>query len=107
MKRLLAGLLAVCLTCLCASCGNVFIDGGFQARQSSLSGTVSFVEVNTVISGGMSIEITFVTFFQNGISSSMNFCGDQSSQFPLNQTVTTNFTPGQPCATLVIVVIVG
>jgi hypothetical protein len=85
----------------------VFIGGGFQSRQSSISGTVSFVELNTVISGGTSIEVTFVTFLQNGISSSMNFCGDQSSQFPLNQTVTTNFSPGQPCSTLVIVVIVG
>jgi hypothetical protein len=107
MKRLLAALLAGCLACLCASCGNVFIGGGFQPHQSSISGTVSFVELNTVISGGTSIEVTFVTFLQNGISSSMNFCGDQSGQFPLNQTVTTNFTPGQPCATLVIVVIVG
>lgn len=107
MKRLLAVSLVACLTCLSANCGNVFIGGGFHPTQSSITGTVSFVEVNTVISGGTSFEITFVTFVQSGFSSSLNFCGNQSSQFPINQTVTTNFTPGQPCATLVIVFIVG
>ena len=52
MKRLLAAFLAVCLTCLCTSCGKVFVGGAFQPRQSSITGTVSFVEVNNVISGG-------------------------------------------------------
>ena len=107
MNRLLAIFLAVCLTCLCASCGRVFVGGGFQPRQSSITGTVSFVEVNNVVSGGTFVEVTFVTFFQDGLSSTMNFCGDQSNQFLLNQTVTTNFNPGQPCATLVIVIIIG
>jgi len=107
MKRLLAVFLVVCLTCLCTSCGKVFVGGAFQPRQSSITGTVSFVEVNNVVSGGTFVEVTFVTFFQDGLSSSMNFCGNQTSQFPLNQTVTTNFNPGQPCATLVIVFIIG
>ncbi len=107
MKRLLAAFLALCLTGLCTSCGNVFIGGGFQPTPSSITGTVTFVEVNNVISGGTSVEVTFVTFLQDGLSSSMTFCGDQSSQFPLNQAVTTNFNPGQPCATLVIVIIIG
>lgn len=107
MKRLLAVSVVACLTCLSANCGNVFIGGFFHPSQSSITGTVSFVEVNTVISGGTSFEVTLVTFVQNGFSSSLNFCGDQSRQFPLNQTVTTNFTPGQSCATVVIVIIVG
>lgn len=106
MKRLLAALLALCLGIASSGCGNVFIGGGFQPGFSTITGTVSFIEVNTVISNGTFVEVTFVTFFANGVSSRIGFCGDQSSQFPLNQTVTTNFTPGQPCATLVVVVII-
>ena len=106
MKRLLAALLALCLASLCTSCGNVFIGGGFHPGFSTITGTVTFIEVNSIVSNGTTVEVTFVTFFQNGISSSLGFCGDQSSQFPLNQTVTTNFNPGQPCATLVVVVII-
>jgi hypothetical protein len=34
------------------------------------------------------------------------FCGDQTTLFPLNQTVRVNFNPGQPCATVIVVVIV-
>ena len=107
MKRLLVVLLVACLTSLWASCGNVFVGGGFQPGQSSLTGAVSFVEVNTVVWDGASIEVTLVSFLQEGFSSSLTFCGDQSGQFPIDQTVTMNFTPGQPCATLVTVFIVG
>jgi hypothetical protein len=34
------------------------------------------------------------------------FYGDQTTLFPLNQTVRVNFNPGQPCATVIVVVIV-
>jgi hypothetical protein len=74
---------------------------------SSVTGTVSFVEVNTILSNGTSVQATSVTLMQNGGSTSVRFCGDQSSQFLLNQVVTTNFNPGQPCATLVVVIVVG
>jgi hypothetical protein len=86
----------------------VFVGGFFNPHpNSSITGTVSFVEVNTIISNGITTEVTFVTFFSNSVSSSVGFCGDQSSQFPLNQMVTTNFNQGQSCATLIVVIIVG
>jgi hypothetical protein len=55
---------------------------------------------------GTSVFVTFVTFLQTGTSSTVGFCGDQRSQFPMNQFVRTDFTPGPTCATLVVVVIV-
>jgi hypothetical protein len=36
----------------------------------------------------------------------MDFCGNQASLFPLTQAVRVNFHPGQPCATVIVVVIV-
>lgn len=106
MKRLLAPLLAFGLALVSTGCGNVFVAGGFHPGFSTVTGTVTLIEVNTVISNGSSFEVTFVSFLVGGVSSRIGFCGDQSNQFPLNQMVTTNFTPGQSCATLVVVVIV-
>jgi len=47
-----------------------------------------------------------VTFLQNGTSSTIGFCGDQTSLFPLDQTVRANFNPGSSCATIITVVII-
>lgn len=105
MKRLLPIALVVCLAAISPGCGNVFIGGAIHPAVSTITGTVSFIAVNTIISNGSTIQVTFVTFLASGTTSSIGFCGDQSSQFPLNQTVTMNFTPGQPCATLVVVII--
>jgi hypothetical protein len=52
------------------------------------------------------VQVTFVTLLQNGTSSTIGFCGDQSVLFPLDQTVRVNFNPGQPCATVIVVVVV-
>jgi len=106
VKRLLSALLALTLTIVSSGCGNVFIGGAIHPAVSTITGTVSFIEVNNIISSGETIQVTSVTFLANDTTSSIGFCGDQSSQFLLNQTVTMNFTPGQPCSTLVLVVIV-
>lgn len=108
MKHLPAALATLGVLSLSLGCGSVFIGGFFNPHPaSSVTGTVSFVEVNTILSNGASMQVTSVTLMQNGVSTSVRFCGDQSSQFPLNQVVTTNFNPGQPCATLVVVIVVG
>jgi len=107
MKRLLCVLLALWLCALETGCGNVFIGGAIRPGVSAINGTVSFVELNTIVSNGTTIQVTIVSFLQNGISSNLTFCGNQTSQFPLNQTVTMNFNPGQPCNTLVVVVIIS
>jgi hypothetical protein len=107
MKRLLSLLLALCLCVGCAGCGNIFVRGTLQPGFSTVSGVVSIVHLSAIIGGdGNSVQITFVTFLQNGTGNTIGFCGDQRDQFPLNQLVRTNFTPGTPCATLVVVVII-
>ena len=105
MKRLLSASLVVALLLLCPGCGNVFVRGAINF--STISGFVSIVQLTTVIDDGSSVLVTFVTFLQQGTSTTMGFCGDQTSQFPLNQMVTTNFNPGQPCATLIVVIIIN
>jgi hypothetical protein len=47
------------------------------------------------------VQVTFVTFLQNGTSSTIGFCGDQTTLFPLNQTVRANFNPGLPSELLI------
>jgi len=106
VKRLLTIPLVLCLASISPGCGNVFIGGAIHPAVSTITGTVSFIQVNTIISNGSAIQVTLVTFLANGTTSSIGFCGDQSNQFLLNQAVTMNFTPGPPCATLVLVVIV-
>jgi hypothetical protein len=52
---------------------------------------------------GTDITVTAVTLIELGVASSFNFCGNQISQFPMNQFVTAQFTPGNTCATVVSV----
>jgi hypothetical protein len=106
VKRLLSALLVVSLLLLCSSCGNVVFRGAIQSGFSTVTGFVSIVHVSTVIDGGGTVVVTFVTFLQQSASTTIGFCGDQHSAFPLSQTVTANFNPGQPCAQLLSIVIV-
>src|SRR3989442_14072078 len=104
MKRLLSLLLAVCLIPLCAGCGNVFLIASSQPGFSSASGLVSIFPLSTVIgTNWTTVQITLVTFLQEGTSSTVGFCGDQSSRVPMHQTVRTDFIAGQYCATPLVV----
>lgn len=91
---------------LLAGCGQVFV--GFvsnpQVSTASVSGIVIIVhlENSNEISGPQAF--TAVTFSQGGLSSTVNFCGDQRAQFPLNQSVQADFTRGSECSTLVKVI---
>ena len=106
MQRLLPILLLVSLCANVTACGNVFV-GGALLTNSSISGSVSIVQLSSVVDGsGSSVQVTFVTFLQEGTSSSMSFCGNQASLFPVNQTVRAQFNPGGSCATIITVVII-
>lgn len=105
MKRLLLLVLTVSLLVFCGGCGNVFFRGAIQTG-STITGSVSIVQISSVVGGTGTVQVTFVTFLQNGASSTIGFCGDQTTLFPLNQTVRANFNPGQPCATIITVVII-
>ena len=105
MKRLLSPVLLLSLFLLSAGCGDVFVRGVIEAG-STIQGSVSVVQLGNTLNGMETVQVTFVTLLQNGTSSTIGFCGDQSVLFPLDQTVRVNFNPGQPCATVIVVVVV-
>jgi hypothetical protein len=106
LKRLLSALLVVCLVLVSAGCGNVFIRGALPGGISSVSGSVSFVQLTAIIGeNGTTVDVTFVTFQQDGASSTIGFCGDQRNRFSMRETVRANFTPGQTCASILTIVI--
>jgi hypothetical protein len=107
VKCLLSVSLVVCLVVVCSDCGNIFVRGALQPGFSTIRGSVSMVQPSTLVSGGgTTVQVTFVTFLQNGASSTVGFCGDQSDQFPIDQMVRTDFTLGQPCNSIIVVVII-
>jgi len=106
LKRLLSALLAVCLVLVSAGCGNIFINGAVLSGTSSVSGLVSVVQLTAIIvDNGTTVQVTFVTFLQDGAATTIGFCGDERSRFPMQQTIQANFTPGQTCASIVKIVI--
>ena len=106
MKPLLSALLAVCLVLVSAGCGNVFVRGALPGATSSVSGLVSVVQISAIIGdNGTTVQVTFVTFLQGGASSTIGFCGDERSRFPVQQTIRADFTPGQTCASIVAIII--
>ncbi len=107
MKRPFFFFLVFCLVLTLPGCGNIFIRGALPAGSSTVSGSVSVVQLSAVIGeNGTTVQVTFVTFLQSGASSLVGFCGDQRSQFPMQQVVRADFNPGQPCASIITVVII-
>lgn len=94
------------LVLLACSCGNVFVRGSWGDAQT-INGTVSLVQLTIVTDAhGTQVQVTAVTFLTTAGASNVSFCGDQRSRFPLNQVAKASFDPGQPCSTLLNVVIV-
>ncbi len=88
---------------LLSSCGNFTFRGAINTNSQTASGLVSFVNL-TFVNGD--VQVTIVTL-QNSIgSSNFTFCGNQTSQFPMNNQVQATFTTAQPCSNLLHVVIV-
>jgi hypothetical protein len=107
VTRLLSLILVGSFLLSSTGCGNVFVGGAIQTG-STMQGSVSVVRIGSVLNGtGGTVQVTFVTLLENGTFSTIDFCADQSSLFPLDQTVLVNFNPGQPCATVIRVIIVG
>jgi hypothetical protein len=87
-------------------CGQVFI--GFvsnpQLSPSSVSGIVIVVHLGST-TGINPVTFTSVSFNNAGLSNTVNFCGDQQSQFHVNQSVRADYNAGSQCSTLVAVVV--
>lgn len=107
MKHLFSLTLIGSLLLSAAGCGAVFIGGVIQPA-TTVTGSVTSVQLSSVVNGaGGTVQVTFVTLLQSSASSTIAFCSNHISQFPLNQMVSVNFNPGQPCGTIIAVVIVG
>ena len=107
MRRLMACLLLSSLvSTLLSGCGAVRVQGFFDSGVSTVSGFVSGVQVTTVPgANGTVIVVTVVTFRQALGFTTANFCGNFGSQFPLSAFAQVNFKPGQPCSTVVVIII--
>ncbi len=101
MKRLLS--LVVLFSLLLAGCGTVVVRGALNGDNTVIAaGVVSIVRLTFASDGnGSSITVTVVTLLQSGAAQTFTFCGSQADQFPMDTFVTTRFTAGPTCATLV------
>lgn len=88
---------------LLCSCGNFMIQGAINTNAQTANGMVSFVQL-TFVNGD--VQVTIVTLQNSFGASNFTFCGDQTSQFPVNDQVKATFTAAQPCSNLLNVVIV-
>ena len=102
MKRLLC--LLVLFSVLPTGCGTVVVRGALNDNVVVASGVVSIVRLTFASDGnGESVTVTVVTLLQSGSAQTLTFCGSQVNQFPMDTFVTTRFTPGTPCASIVAV----
>jgi hypothetical protein len=86
--------------------GNVFIRANWNGGNQTVAGVISIVQLSVVITGdNIATQVTIVTLLDNMAASNFTFCGDQRTQFPPDRLAQATFTPGQPCATLVRVII--
>ncbi len=91
-----------------AGCGAVFV--GFVSNPgvvpSSISGTITIVHLGfSADSSGAVVNVTLVTLVDLGSTSTMAFCGDERTLFPVDQTLKVEFTNGTLCSTLVSVAV--
>ena len=109
MKCLLAALLVFVSSLAVTGCGKIFVRGelGGSSILQTASGFVSVVQFTNMADGnGTFIDVTLITFLLNGNATTMTFCATRAINFAVDQFVRANFTPGQPCADLITVVIV-
>jgi hypothetical protein len=105
VTRLLSAILVLSVLMASASCRGFFVREA--VRTSRLQGSVDIVELGNVVDGtGGTIQVTSVTFLQDGVPFTIDFCDDQVVLFPLAETVLVNFDPGQFCATVVFVTVI-
>ena len=99
MVRLLS--LLVLLSCgLFTGCGYVAVSGAINPNTQMVAGLVSIVQFQFV---NGSTSVTIVTLVGSGTAQTLQFCGDQRPQFPMDRSVNASFHPGAPCNTLVAV----
>jgi hypothetical protein len=88
---------------LCGCGAVVHVQGALDSGVVSVSGVVSGVQVTAVPNG--TVIVTIVILQQMMGFTTTTFCGNVVSQFPMNSFAQVNFRPGQPCSTIVVIVI--
>jgi hypothetical protein len=93
-----------------AGCSQFFV--GFVSNPGGsavvITGTITTVGIGFVDnSQGTQVTFTAVTFGNTGGVTTVNFCGDKRSQFPVNQVVRANYQAGLYCSTLIAVTAQG
>lgn len=107
-RRLQAAQLLLSVLVL-AGCGGLTIS--FVSNQLppvSVTGTV--VSVSLTFGSdrfGTPVTITAITLVNAGVSTTVNLCGDQASQFPIHSILRVNFTTGTPCSILMSVTVLS
>lgn len=107
MKRLFALTSIAMLLLSAVKCGSVFIGGALEPATTAQGSVINAQLGGVTNETGETVQVTFVTLLQTSASSTFTFCNNQISQFPLNRMVSVNFNPGQPCATVIVVVFIG
>lgn len=97
----------IALLLVLAGCGQINVgvvsNPGFP---SSVTGTIIAVQVQSSSGPNGAVNTFTVVSIQSvSTTNTFNFCGDQHSQFPLNQQVRVDFNSGVSCATLIAVVV--
>jgi len=105
MRLLLVPILMASL--LLAGCSQFFV--GFVSNPGGsavgITGMITTVAIGFVDnSQGAQVSVTAVSFGNTGgTTTTINFCGDKRSQFPVNQVVRADFKAGIYCSTLIAV----
>ena len=106
LKLRFFALLTICM--LLAGCGSSTFIGFVSNPVGSITITGTITSVSSGVSSAPSGEtaVTVVTFLSSNTSVTLYFCGNQETLFPLNQTVSAEYTSGILCSVLVKVVVV-
>jgi len=92
-----------------AGCGGLAIS--FVSNQLppvTVTGTVVTVALTFGTDRfGTPVTITAVTLTNAGVSTTVNLCGDQASQFAIHSVVRVTFTTGSPCSVLTSVTLLS
>lgn len=105
MSKLLLILLTAWSSVL-VGCGGAYFVGFVSnpGGTNQISGTIQSVSVASAVTiSGAPLTSTVVVIVNASATSTQIFCGDQSSLFPINQSVTVSFTPGVYCSTIMSV----
>jgi hypothetical protein len=91
------------------SCGGAYFVGFVSnpGGSATITGTVIAVSSGFASDPNGITSTTTVGFENSGIVTSLIFCGDQQSLFPLNYKVRADYTSGVICSTLTRVVIIN